>query len=95
MPHCYNAHVFLTLGDIPSINTHTYAQVRNRVCSDGSEWLNIPMKNFLSNRLDDANYEFNNIEKLEMNVKRINSIYSNALFRKIQKLTGRFHNEGK
>ena len=26
-PHCYNGHAFLTLGDIPELNTPTYASL--------------------------------------------------------------------
>jgi hypothetical protein len=47
--HCYNAHAFLTFGAIPELNanTPTYADMRNRVCSDGSEWLTPKMKAFM------------------------------------------------
>ena len=58
MPHCYNGHAFLTLGCIPELNTITYAQLRNRVCADGSEWLKPNMKDFFSNKLKDNNREY-------------------------------------
>lgn len=54
-PHCFNAHAFMTLGVIPSFRAPHYADMRNRVCDDGSEWLKPNMKAFLSRKLDAAN----------------------------------------
>ena len=53
--HCYNAHSFLSLGDIPELDTPTYAMLRNRVCSDGSEWLTPEYKEFFSRKLKNYN----------------------------------------
>lgn len=50
--HCFNGHSWLTLGDIPAINSHTYADVRDRVCDDGSHWITDEFYNFISQRLD-------------------------------------------
>lgn len=55
IPHCFNGHSWLTLGDIPAINTHTYADVRDRKCQDGSYWLTDKYKKFISQRLDNNN----------------------------------------
>ena len=53
-PHCYNAHAFMTLGVIPSIETPAYALLRNRLCKDGTEWLTPEMKDFLSSKLENT-----------------------------------------
>lgn len=58
MPHCYNSHSFLALGNIPEIRTCTYDRIRNRICTDGTEWLNKQMKEFISQRLEDNNKQF-------------------------------------
>lgn len=63
LPHCYNGHAFLTLGDIPSLDTPTYTDVRNRICEDGSEWLSPAMKSFMSTRLYDSNKEYGWLKK--------------------------------
>lgn len=72
-PHCYNGHAFLTLGDIPELSTPTYAQVRNRVCYDGTEWLQPQMKQFMSTKLYQTNekYSFINKIKLMMDKNRV------------------------
>lgn len=62
-PHCYNGHVFLTLGNIPELQTPTYAQMRNRVCSDGSEWLKPQMRALMSSKLSDSNKEYSSLRK--------------------------------
>jgi hypothetical protein len=51
--HCYNAHAFLTFGSVPELNdkTPTYADMRNRICTDGSEWLTPKMKKFMNQKI--------------------------------------------
>lgn len=65
--HCYNSHAFLTLGLIPELKTPFYAQLRNRKCKDGSEWLNPEMKAFLSNKLYNSNRKYTVLEKKIIN----------------------------
>lgn len=64
IPHCYNGHAFLTLGDIPELETPSYADVRNRVCVDGSEWLKPSMKSFMQSKLSESNEEYTFIKKI-------------------------------
>lgn len=66
--HCYNGHAFLTFGNIPELKTQTYAELRNRICKDGSEWLRPQMKSFMSTRLYDSNVEYGTIRKLYVNI---------------------------
>ncbi|MDD6795968.1 MAG: radical SAM protein [Clostridiaceae bacterium] len=63
-PHCYNGHSFLALGDIPQLNAPTLADLRNRKCSNGDEWLNSKMKNFMSQKLVENNIEYSACEKI-------------------------------
>ena len=62
-PYCYNAHAFMTLGIVPSIRTPGLAEMRNRLCTDGSEWLTPDMKTFLNRKLIDDNMELTWFEK--------------------------------
>ena len=64
LPHCYNAHSWLTLGTIPHLAAPTYADVRNRHCIDGSEWLKPQMKAFLSQKLGDNNQEYSFVRRV-------------------------------
>lgn len=64
LPHCYNGHAFLTLGDIPELVTPSYAEVRNRVCSDGTEWLTKNMREFMTGKLSDSNCEYTILKKI-------------------------------
>lgn len=56
-PHCHNAHAFLCFGAIPELETPYYYELRNRVCKDGSEWLQPEMKAFMSCKLNEINAE--------------------------------------
>lgn len=67
--HCYNGHAFLTLGLIPTLKTPTYGDLRNRLCHDGSEWLQPDMKAFMSTKLYESNKEFNWWQKWITNMK--------------------------
>ena len=73
-PHCYNGHSFIAFGTIPELEAPTYAEERNRVCSDGSEWLQPAMKEFMSSRLYDSNKEYDETRKLELRRKQTSAI---------------------
>ncbi len=66
-PHCHNAHVWLTLGAIPSLDTPTYASMRDRITGNGEHWLQPKMREFISGKLKD-----NNPLHSEQEMKRIN-----------------------
>ena len=65
--HCYNGHVWLSLGDIPELNTPTYEQLRNRKTEFGDEWINEEMKSFMGCKLRDSNNELSIDEKKKVN----------------------------
>lgn len=65
--HCYNGHSYIVLGDIPDLSAPTYAELRNRVCLDGSEWLQPEMKSFMSTKLYESNKEYTPEEKAVIN----------------------------
>ena len=80
LPHCYNSHSLLGLGDIPSIQGCTYAEERDRIdARDGSHWLNADMREFLSHKLYDYNEEFDDKEKKMNEEKRRKFIISHIL----------------
>ena len=87
LPHCYNAHVFMTLGLVPSIPTPPFAEMRNRVCEDGSEWLTPRMKSFLGEKLGDDHREWGWLEKQRVELAR--AWDSSRLRRKVQSLAAR------
>ena len=64
--HCYNGHAFLTLGNIPS-EAPTFAEMRNRKCADGTEWLQPEMKAFMSTKLKESNEEYSVWQKIKTN----------------------------
>lgn len=55
LPHCYNGHSFLTMGNIPEINSYHYGDVRDRECPDGSHWLSESVYDYFNSRLEDEN----------------------------------------
>lgn len=84
LPHCYNGHSFLSMGDIPEINTYTYNQLRDRIKKDGSHWLNEKMREFLSTRLEDENEIWTNKEKVKNNERKI-KYYTKKCLKKMRK----------
>lgn len=66
--YCYNGHSFLALGNIPSVAAPTYAEERNRVCADGTEWLKPEFKEFISSRLFESNEEYSLLKKTRIDM---------------------------
>ncbi|MDO5132519.1 MAG: 4Fe-4S cluster-binding domain-containing protein [Eubacteriales bacterium] len=71
LPHCYNGHAFLSFGDIPELPSPTYAEERNRVCDDGTEWLQPEMDSFMRSRLYESNRQYNAWEKEFIRFKQL------------------------
>ncbi len=69
-PHCYNGHAFLALGDIPELDTPSYASLRNRTDKEGNQWLQKDMNEFLSGKLRDTNKEYSALKKWRINKKK-------------------------
>lgn len=67
--HCYNGHVWLTLGDIPELKAPYYSELRNRVCLDGSEWLKPEMKAFMTTKLKESNKEYDFFQKVVAEIR--------------------------
>ena len=68
-PHCHNAHVWMTLGALPSADTPTYASMRDRVTLSGEHWLQPEMRAFLSGKLKESNLEYDAKTQREVNRK--------------------------
>lgn len=71
--HCWNGHVWLGLGDIPRLKSPTYAQMRNRICADGSEWLKPSFKLIFSQKFAESHQEYSLGRKFltELSVKPV------------------------
>ena len=67
--HCFNGHAFLGFGLIPELEVSDYADQRNRICSDGKQWLSKRMENFMRSRLSEANNFDTFHQKLISNTK--------------------------
>lgn len=61
--HCYAAYVLLAHGAIPNFEAPYYAQERNRINEDGSEWLTPAIKEKFSHRLNECNEEYSEKRK--------------------------------
>lgn len=55
LPHCYNGHAFLTLGNIVGATEVGYGDIRDRQCSDGSHWLQPELKEAFNTKLQSSN----------------------------------------
>jgi hypothetical protein len=62
-PHCYNGHMLLSLGCIPNFTSIGYGDIRNRIKSDSSEWLQPELKDFFNSKLHESNDEYSESKK--------------------------------
>jgi hypothetical protein len=61
--HCYNGHALLTMGLIPNITDVRYADVRNRTCEDGKQWLQPELCEFFSSNLVETNTPYTKFQQ--------------------------------
>lgn len=62
-PYCINGHAHLTWGLIPELNTPMYLEMRDRICSDGSQWVNNSCKFFFQTKLYNSNTQYSFLKK--------------------------------
>lgn len=84
--HCYNGHSFIVLGDIPCLEAPTYAELRNRTCTDNSEWLKPEMKHFMSTKLYQSNKEYSVFKKVIANFRMRSVIIKNKVHSLIRRV---------
>jgi len=86
MPHCFNGHAFLALGDIPELSAPTYAQERDRACVDGTHWLKEGCQCFFSTKLYNNNEEYSPEKKKECLNQTRKDIVRDKTARIVQKM---------
>ena len=69
LPYCYNGHGWLSLGVNPDEEAIIYTKMRNRVCSDGSEWVTQEFKDFWENQIFLNHQAYTDEEKARINLQ--------------------------
>lgn len=64
--YCINSSHFMSLGVIPSIQTPTYAELRNR---ENANWYSDEMKQFLNGKLKDNNVPYGIVKRQRLEIK--------------------------
>ena len=80
LPYCHNSHIWLTLGNIPELDLPNFAQIRDKVCADGSHWLTEQMHDFLDCKYIDTHKPYPFYKKWWVNTKTRTSKVANAFF---------------
>ena len=81
IPHCYNGHAMLTMGLIPGDNNVHYGDIRDRLKTDGSHWLQPELKDFFNCKLEDSNEEYSELQKLKSNSVQLSKRLINKVLR--------------
>lgn len=76
--HCYNGHMLLTLGCIPQKYSTRYGDIRDRVKTDGTHWLQPELLDFFNSKLEETNEEYSVAKK----ANTLLSSYSKKAIRK-------------
>lgn len=86
MPHCYNGHSFLTMGNIPEINSYHFNQLRDRVDNNGEHWLTDEVNEFYNTRLEDENKTTYTLkEKINFSKYKYKTLSKNVIFKILKK----------
>lgn len=70
MPYCLNGHAFLALGMQPKFTGPSYFEIRNRICSDGTQWFSNTCEEAFSEKLYDNNKEMSVVQKILSNCRK-------------------------
>lgn len=87
--HCYNGHAFLGFGLIPGLDSSSYADMRDRTCNDGTNWLSQDMREFMEGKLYESNSQFKLCSKVVANMKSRNIF--GKVYRKLKGLCFKKH----
>lgn len=90
-PFCVNSSHFMTLGVIPSIETPSYSELRNR---ENANWYSDDMRQFLNSKLYETNKEYSKFNKLIVNIKS-NTDFPLRCIRKLRFLLRENFKDGK
>ena len=69
LPYCHNSHIWLTLGNIPEIDLPNFAQIRDKVCADGTNWLTPQMRGFIDCKYIQTHAPYSPAKKWWVNTK--------------------------
>lgn len=86
--HCYNGHVWLSLGMIPELDTPAYTELRDRVTADGRHWVGQEMRLFLSQKLADNNGQLSARSRQQLILR---NSFDNVLFPLRRRISGIIH----
>jgi uncharacterized protein YutD len=86
LPHCFNGHALLALGNIPELSAPTYSSERDRIMENEEHWLKEDCRQFFSTKLFQSNKEYTNSQKAYC-------MAANFFQRAINKLKGLTKNE--
>lgn len=67
-PFCFNGHAHISLGCIPELDAPTYAEIRNRVRADRTEWFSEAGKEFYGSKLYETNEQYSTAKKIWTNL---------------------------
>ncbi len=90
LPYCFNGHAYLCFGVIPELITPDYVSMRNRICSDGTEWLSETIGDAFRSRLYDNNEIRGLLRRLVANVE--NTMLRSRIYARMKKLWRKHEN---
>ena len=69
LPYCHNSHLWMAIGNIPELDFPSLYEIRNKQCSDGTEWVSSKFKNFISQKVYNNHKAYSIIAKLKIDIK--------------------------
>ncbi|MDM8203646.1 hypothetical protein QUW03_04590 [Faecalicoccus acidiformans] len=67
--HCFNGHAFLGFGVIPGLDKVDFADMRNRILPDGTQWLSDEMEYMMRHKLSESNELLSYKDKVVTNIR--------------------------
>lgn len=88
--HCYNGHSLMTLGLIPHLYSTRYGDIRDRIRTDGTHWLQPEIKAFFNETLVGTNKEWSTLHKIRhIYISKTISVYT-KIYNKMAKIFDKY-----
>ena len=71
LPYCHNSHLWMAIGNIPTLSFPSLLEIRSKKCSDGTHWLSPVYQAFISQKVFENNNCYSIFKKAFINFRHI------------------------
>lgn len=86
LPYCHNSHLWMAIGNIPTLEFPTLLEIRSKECSDGTHWLSKTYQDFISQKVYENNKQYSLFKRAVIKMSHLIRSLISKLKRLIRKV---------